>query len=288
MSELVADFWSAFFLGVVAAFFLWFGFRKGFFEHAQRVSWKPPIALRHICIAFGLYFAVVLLIAPLFAIVLKHSSLSAIGYASWINFLVSGLIFLVLFAFWKTLPRPLRASLWKDPAATQDYTKDLRFAVYTWCISFPTAFAVSQFLDLLVIYLFRIKELPDQLAVYFVKMAFSDPLYFLLAGISVLFLAPVIEEFLFRGLLQSYIRKHLGPFQAIFLTSLCFSFFHYSAQQGLANIPIIGSLFTFALFLGFLYEKQGSLFASMALHSLFNAISVVNLYFFKDFPHGAL
>src|SRR3989344_7922952 len=181
MSELASDFWSAFFLGAVSAFFLWFGFRKGFFEHTPHASWKPPITLWHICFAFGLYFALVLLAAPLSAIFLKSSHLTPIGYASWINFLVSTSIFIALFAFWKILPKPLRDSLCKAPDASQDWKTDFRFAFYTWCIAFPVAFAASQILDFLVLYLFKIKDLPDQLAVYFVKMAFSDPLYFLLA-----------------------------------------------------------------------------------------------------------
>ena len=91
---------------------------------------------------------------------------------------------------------------------------------------------------------------------------------------------------LFRGFLQTYIRKHLGPKQAIVITSLCFSFFHYASGQGLGNIMIITSLFVLALFLGFLYEKQGSLLAPMVLHASFNTISVINLYLFGEFTSG--
>jgi hypothetical protein len=124
--------------------------------------------------------------------------------------------------------------------------------------------------------------MPDQTAVRFVKMTLEHPPYFLLAALSVSVLAPLIEETLFRGFLQSFIRKHLGSTQAIWITATCFSLFHFSLDQGVGNIPIIGSLFCLALFLGFLYEKQRSLLASITLHATFNTFSILNLYFLGD------
>ncbi|MBI3211827.1 MAG: CPBP family intramembrane metalloprotease [Simkania negevensis] len=53
--------------------------------------------------------------------------------------------------------------------------------------------------------------------------------------------------------------------------------FHLSSSQGVGNI----SLFIFALYLGFLYEKQCSLFASIALHMTFNSISVIRILFYN-------
>ena len=133
--------------------------------------------------------------------------------------------------------------------------------------------------------LFQVHKLPDQLAVKFLKLTFGNPVHFLLAIVSIIVLAPLIEETLFRGFLQTFIRKHLGSKQAIFITSFCFSFFHYSPGQGLGNIMILISLFVLALFLGFIYEKQGSLLAPIILHASFNAVSVINLYAFGDlFP----
>ncbi|MDE3045576.1 MAG: CPBP family intramembrane metalloprotease [Verrucomicrobiota bacterium] len=288
MSELSSDFLGAFFLGIVGGLLIWFGFQKGFFTKNPHPDWKPQTTLWHVCAGFGLYFAIVIFITPILAVILQRKGLPQIAFASWMNFLLSFSIFFALFLFWKSLPQKVRAPIWRAPDAHQTYSTDARFAVYTWCIAFPVAFAISQFLDTLMLYLFNLKELPDQLAVYFVKMSFQHPLYLFLAAISVVIFAPIVEEFLFRGLLQSFIRKHLGPQNAVLITSLCFSFFHFSGQQGIANIPIIGSLFVFALFLGFLYEKQGSLFASISLHALFNAISMINLYFFQDLPHGSL
>jgi len=137
--------------------------------------------------------------------------------------------------------------------------------------------------DLLLIHVFHVKELPEQLAVRFLTMTFQYPRYFFLSVITIVAFAPILEEVLFRGFLQSLIRQHLGSKVAIFITSCCFSVFHYSPQQGFSNISIIGSLFALALFLGFVYERQGSLLASVALHASFNAFSVFNLYFLGGF-----
>jgi uncharacterized protein len=62
---------------------------------------------------------------------------------------------------------------------------------------------------------------------------------------------------------------------SILLASLIFAFFHFSYSQGIDNIEVITSLFVFSCFLGFVYERQQSLWASVGLHALFNAISVV-------------
>jgi len=111
-------------------------------------------------------------------------------------------------------------------------------------------------------------------------MTFGYPLYLVFAILTIGVFAPIIEEILFRGFLQSWIRQHLGSKQAILITSLLFAFFHYSPEQGIANITIIASLFVFSLFIGFVYEKQGMLASPIMLHSLFNAINGCNLYFF--------
>ena len=91
----------------------------------------------------------------------------------------------------------------------------------------------------------------------------------------------ILEEFLFRGVLQNFLKKYFKRDVSIIITSLVFAFFHYSPSQKLSNISIIGSLFVLACFLSFLYERQKSLFAPIFLHATFNAISIINLIFIK-------
>jgi uncharacterized protein len=156
---------------------------------------------------------------------------------------------------------------------------DFGTALSAWVISFPLIICVNQTLEWIVTHIFHVAHSPEQLAVQFLKMTFGHPLLFLLALLSIVVLAPLVEEILFRGFLQSFIRQHLGRKQAIVMTSLLFSLFHYSPEQKMSNLTIVGSLFIFSLFLGFVYEKRGSLLAPIALHSLFNTLNVMNLYF---------
>jgi hypothetical protein len=162
--------------------------------------------------------------------------------------------------------------------------EDFKFGLIAWGLSFPLVLFLTTFFEWIVVHLFRATYIPDQLAVFFVKMTFSQPFYFGMTILTIVIITPFVEETLFRGFLQSFIRRHLGAKQAILITSACFALFHYAPEQGIGNIPIVGTLFALALFLGFLYEKQGSLFASISLHALFNAISILNLYFLGRIP----
>lgn len=284
------------FIGVVlfaaiSALILWLAKRSGFYKPLHDSGWKPDLQLWQVVLSFAIYFAVSIFVPGLIAPIVQLFSppqTSQIGFVSWLNLLTCSAIFGGLIGLWKGLPKRVRHSIWRSETATQSYGEDFKFAFYAWCISFPVVLFASQLLDYLVFIIFKVTQLPDQIAVYFVKMTFSHPLYFILALLSIVILAPLVEELLFRGFLQTFIRKHLGSNQAIVITALCFAFFHFSPEQGLGNIPIVGSLFSLALFLGYLYERQGSLFAPMALHALFNTISILNLYFLGGAPRGAL
>jgi membrane protease YdiL (CAAX protease family) len=125
------------------------------------------------------------------------------------------------------------------------------------------------------------KEMPDQLAVEYVKAALKNPIYFVLAVANVSLFAPFIEELLFRGFLQTYLTNRFSTKIAIVLTSVLFAIFHFAPEQKLSNITILSSLFVLSCFLGFLYEKQKYLLSQMILHAAFNLISIFNLFFFK-------
>lgn len=80
-------------------------------------------------------------------------------------------------------------------------------------------------------------------------------------------LAPLAEEFVFRGLLFST-AKHLGwPKFAWLGVSFLFALMH-------ANLPVFVPLFVLALALTWLYEKTDGLLAPVIAHSLFNAANM--------------
>jgi membrane protease YdiL (CAAX protease family) len=83
-------------------------------------------------------------------------------------------------------------------------------------------------------------------------------------------IAPMAEEFVFRGLLFSAAKRIGWPKCAWIVTSLLFAAIHN-------NAPIFVPLFVFALALTWLYEKTDGLLAPMVAHSLFNATNLVIL-----------
>ncbi|MHC4061062.1 MAG: lysostaphin resistance A-like protein [Planctomycetota bacterium] len=100
--------------------------------------------------------------------------------------------------------------------------------------------------------------------------------------ITVIFVMPAFEEMLFRGLFQTVIRslletrsfserlqnEALTPWLSVALSSCLFAAVH-------ANAGHWPALFVLAMCMGYAYEKSGSLYRPIFIHSLFNATSIV-------------
>ena len=90
--------------------------------------------------------------------------------------------------------------------------------------------------------------------------------------------APVCEEFVFRGIIQSTYQKYYSPMIAIVAASFLFAFFHMRLQGFPGLIPV-------ALILGFTYWRTRSLLASMVVHFANNLFSVIVMIQAGLFPH---
>jgi membrane protease YdiL (CAAX protease family) len=86
--------------------------------------------------------------------------------------------------------------------------------------------------------------------------------------------APVAEEFLFRGVLFPFMQQQGYRWLAWLVPSLIFALIHL-------NLPTLLPLFVLALTLTWLYHRTGRLAANIAVHSLFNAANVILLFLFK-------
>jgi membrane protease YdiL (CAAX protease family) len=84
-------------------------------------------------------------------------------------------------------------------------------------------------------------------------------------------IAPVCEEFLFRGLFYPTFKRYLGSVPSALLTSALFSAFHL-------NLVALPSLFLLALCFVVAYEATGSLLVPMTMHALFNGAQLLFLY----------
>ena len=113
------------------------------------------------------------------------------------------------------------------------------------------------------------RPVADQLAVEMFSNAKSLGLRVYL-GIFAVIIAPVAEEFVFRGLIFSGLKKLGWPKCGWFVASLLFAAIHGSA-------PVFLPLFVFALALTWLYERTEGLLAPMLAHGLFNAANLIIL-----------
>lgn len=271
---------AAFFSATASILLLWIAVRRGFFIGWRGVQ-KPlvPPTLLLMLGAFAIYFSIGALGPLLFSKWIKSFNLNrSIEQATLLNCMTGGAILVALVLYVRMIYSPISQSMWRR-LPERDLKSDVSFAIMACLVSFPLVVCVGQILEIFVYLFFHTLQLPDQLVISFLKTTFEKPLYFFFATFSIIIFAPAIEELLFRGFFQSYLRRYFNAPIAIMLSSAAFSLFHFSKDQGLGNIPIIGSLFVLANFLGFVYERQGSLLSPMILHAAFNILSIANLYF---------
>ena len=94
-------------------------------------------------------------------------------------------------------------------------------------------------------------------------------------GFFAVVIAPVAEEFIFRGILYSTAKKLGWPTFGWVGVSLLFAIVHF-------NVPIFLPLLALALALTWLYEKTEGLFAPIMAHSLFNAVNILLLFHMQN------
>lgn len=266
---------------LIGTFINWIAFRFGFFKKTEHH--KSSIHLIDVIGMFSVFLIMQVLVAPLIAFVyysihagrLITSELApyitsyAQGWFNILSILAGGIG--VIFGL-SCLKQVKREQIWG-----QTSWKNLCFGVLAWLISFPLAVAAGELAWFGVYYLFGLDVHLEQIAVKHLNEVSSYPFLFSVTIAAVVFLAPLVEEILFRGFLQSWLVEKVGILGGIVITSLIFSLFHFACSQGMANIVLMASLFVLSCFLGFVYIRQNSLLASIGLHLTFNFISVIML-----------
>ena len=87
-------------------------------------------------------------------------------------------------------------------------------------------------------------------------------------------IAPVAEEFIFRGVLYPFFKQRSHPLLAWLAVSFLFALVHWNAGA-------FAPLFILALVLTWLYERTDSLLAPITAHAFFNAVNLLLLYHFQ-------
>lgn len=96
------------------------------------------------------------------------------------------------------------------------------------------------------------------------------------AGVMVMCVAPVIEEFFFRGFFYRALRQRLSILVAALVDGALFGAIHYSGEglDGLLILPplaLLGFIFCLA------YERTGSLLVPIAMHAFNNTVAYAAL-----------
>ncbi len=97
--------------------------------------------------------------------------------------------------------------------------------------------------------------------------------YAMIASIFVaaVVLAPLGEEFLFRGYFYPVYKRYFGGVPSAVLTAVLFALLH-------ANVVSFAGLFLLALCWTIAYEYSGSLLVPIAMHATFNFLNLAQLY----------
>lgn len=99
-----------------------------------------------------------------------------------------------------------------------------------------------------------------------------------LTFISLVVLPPIVEEILFRGFLFTGLRSKLKLWPAAIITSVLFAIPHlFASSEGLLWIAGIDTLIL-SLFLCYLRERTGSLWAPIILHALKNGVAFFAIF----------
>ena len=88
------------------------------------------------------------------------------------------------------------------------------------------------------------------------------------AIVTVVVMAPIFEEVLFRGILLESLRARYGVVAALMLSSLLFAVIHF-------HLTVAVNAFFMGLILGYIYLETNSLWSVIFLHALNNTISYV-------------
>ncbi|MDQ4065245.1 MAG: CPBP family intramembrane metalloprotease [Actinomycetota bacterium] len=96
----------------------------------------------------------------------------------------------------------------------------------------------------------------------------ADLLWLLLAGAIA---APLVEEFIFRGLLFPYLRARKGVAFAVIASAALFAVLHFVP-------PLIPALFVFGIVQALVAYRLKSIYPAIALHALNNGILLLAVY----------
>lgn len=157
-----------------------------------------------------------------------------------------------------------------------DLSSNIKLGIKKYLITLPIIILAGFIINLLSTYYGIMPETQDVVQWVLGERSFFVLFSLVFFGVVV---APVVEEILFRGFLQSALKNSMGGQYATLVSSALFAAVHMDAFAFL-QIFILGML------LGNLYERTQTLAASVVVHILHNSLTLVFLLYFKFFLDG--
>ena len=234
----------------------------------KSTSWhEPHLSIIFVLVAFALFISIPVLFSSYFP------------FAEWKEPITIIAIWVALRIYLQIFPK-VKCIIW-GPGTFISYRHtfyNLFFGAITWFLCYPIVMFINQMISLFLLLIFRLPHI-DQLAVELMKGYLDNPIYFWVMSFIICIVVPPIEEVLFRGFLQTWLKGWMKTRYAIIVTSIIFALFHFMWGQGLQNVSILSALFILSCFLGYIYERQQSLVAPIGLHAVFNAFSIFLIFF---------
>jgi len=162
---------------------------------------------------------------------------------------------------------------WKDVLGLTQWKRTVVMVLIALAVGVPLMFTLKILSEFTLTRLGFPVE--DQRAVELILNAKSTWLRVYL-GVFAIVIAPLAEEFCFRGIIFSACKKFGWPKFGWLGGSFLFALIHF-------NAPTFLPLFVFALVLTWLYEKTEGLFAPILAHSLFNTANLALLVLANEF-----
>ncbi len=222
-------------------------------------------------------FAQLFIVAAMWGILQLNISLPFVLNETVLQTVVSVIVYIVailvaVYVPWKLLGQKLT---WKDVGLEQALPRwrDIGLA--------PVMFVVSLVATGIAMYVASVVlpgvDLQTEQQVGFENL--TERYEILLAFFTLVVLAPICEEFLFRGYLYGKVRRYYNAFWTIILTSLVFGLMHVYAGPDLPlqwNV-MIGTA-VLAVFIAILREYTGSIWAGILVHMLKNGVAFFVLF----------
>ncbi|MFZ0565203.1 MAG: type II CAAX endopeptidase family protein [Chlamydiales bacterium] len=266
---------GAFFVVILLALIVYAIAKRGGFFRLPPPTRFHPVTFFHAFGAFLVYLILGLFLSQLFLLLTQKQVLGVL-LKGWLQLLSLACIFIALIIYCSLINSKVsRVIFWGEKQrSAKRFFKGLAMGLLAYLVSYPVVLLVQLIAGLISEYVWGKIEV-EQVAVEQLKKTLHRPALFVSMVFFVVVLVPFMEELLFRGFLQSFLKRYLKRGWAILLTAFLFALVHFAPSQGAGNFQLILSLFALSLFLGFIYEREQCLWAPLALHMTFNGLSVL-------------